>query len=80
MAAINITHQALKFIVPDRSLVFLQQFPFWRIGQRIAEVIDCDPGRGPEEAEVEEEEEPRVEMTRDHGLDFPLFNTMLAEC
>ena len=32
------------------------------------------------EAEVEEEEDPWVKMTRDHGLDFRLFNTMLAGC
>ena len=44
-------------------------------------------GRGPEgevEAEAEEEaaakEDPEVKMTRDHGLDFRLFNTMLAGC
>jgi hypothetical protein len=44
-------------------------------------------GRGLE-GEVEEEEEgeaagkedPEVKMTRDHGLDFRLFNTMLAGC
>jgi hypothetical protein len=38
-------------------------------------------GRGPgREAEVKEEEEPLVKMARDHGLDFRLFNTMLAGC
>jgi hypothetical protein len=38
-------------------------------------------GRGPEgEVEEEAEEDPEVEMTRDHGLDFRLFNTMLAGC
>jgi hypothetical protein len=40
-------------------------------------------GKGPEEKEEEEEtgeEDPRVKMTRDHGLDFRLFNTMLAGC
>ena len=40
-------------------------------------------GRGPEEEAKEEavgEEDPGVKMTRDHGLDFRLFNTMLAGC
>jgi hypothetical protein len=32
------------------------------------------------EEEKEGEEDPEVKMTRDHGLDFRLFNTMLAGC
>jgi hypothetical protein len=52
-------------------------------------VIHRGRGRGPEEEEKEkeeaeeesaEEENPKVAMTRDHGLDFRLFNTMLAGC
>ena len=35
---------------------------------------------GEEEEEEEEEEDPRAKMMRDHGLDFRLFNTMLAGC
>jgi hypothetical protein len=57
VAAINVTHQPLKFIVCDRSLIFLQQFPLRRIGQGTAEMIDCKGGRGPEEEEEEEEVE-----------------------
>ena len=42
-------------------------------------------GKGPEEEEEEKGEEekledPRTKMRRDHGLDFGLFNTMLAGC
>jgi hypothetical protein len=32
------------------------------------------------EKKVEEEEDPEVKMTRDHGLDFRLFNTMVGGC
>ena len=106
VAAIDVSHQPLKVIVRDRSLIFLQRFPLRRIGQRSTEVIDCECGRdqeGEEEAEEEAEEEkegeaegeaeeeaeaeaeaggedPQVKMMRDHGLDFRLFNTMLAGC
>ena len=81
MSRIDGSQQPLKFIVGDRSLIFLQQFPLRRIGQRITEMIRRGYGRGPgREAEVKEEEEPLVKMARDHGLDFRLFNTMLAGC
>jgi hypothetical protein len=33
-----------------------------------------------EEGEEETGEDPWVKMMRDHGLDFRLFNTMLAGC
>jgi len=32
------------------------------------------------EEEEEKKQNPRVKKTRDHGLEFRLFNTMLAEC
>jgi hypothetical protein len=67
--------------VSDGSLIFLQQFPFRRIGQGIAQVIHRGSGGGvEEEGEEETGEDPWVKMRRDHGLDFRLFNTMLAEC
>ena len=48
-------------------------------------MIRRDSAWGPgEEVEEEVEEEivgdPKVGITRDHGLDFRLFNTMLAGC
>jgi hypothetical protein len=66
-------------------LIFLEHLPVWWIGQRIAEMIRRGGGRGPEEEEEEEgeeegEEDPRERMTSHHGLDFRLFNTMLAQC
>ena len=79
VAAINVSHQSLKFIVRDRLLIFLQQLPLRRIGQRSAEEIDCKCGKALEEKKGAEED-PQVKMTRDHGLDFHLFNTMLAGC
>lgn len=79
MGGINIAKQPFKFIAGDGSLIFLEHGPLRWIGQRIAEMIDCGYRRSPEE-EAEAEEDPRVKMTRDHGLDFPLFNTMLAGC
>src|SRR5437868_2117812 len=90
VAAIDLSHQSLKVIVGDGSLIFLQQFPLRRIGQRTTEEIDCKRGNRSEEEEKEEEEaeegeeeeaeDPGVKMMRDHGLDFRLFNTMLAGC
>jgi hypothetical protein len=66
-------------------LIFFERLPSRRIGQRIAEAINRGRGSGREkEAEEEEEvageEDPEVKMTRDHGLDFRLFNTMLVGC
>jgi hypothetical protein len=47
-------------------------------------MIHRESGGGVEEEEEEEEAEagknPWVKMRRDHGLDFRLFNTMLARC
>ena len=84
VAAIDLSHQSLKVIVGDRSLIFLQQFPLRRIGQRTTEEIDCKRRKRSEEEEEEgeegEAEDPGVKMMRDHRLDFRLFNTMLAGC
>jgi hypothetical protein len=46
-------------------------------------MIHRESGRGVEEegeGDGETAENPRVKMRRDHGLDFRLFNTMLAGC
>jgi hypothetical protein len=36
--------------------------------------------KGEGEEEKKAEEDPGAKMKRDHGLDFRLFNTMLAGC
>jgi len=79
--AINVPEQALEFVVGNRFLKSRERFPVWRIGQRIAQVIDGGSGSNKKtEGEEEEERQAEKERARDHGLDFRVFNTMLAEC
>ena len=85
VAAVNVSKQPLELIARNRPLIFLERLPLRRVGQRIAEMIDRQRRRVAEEEEEGEEEEggmedPGVKMMRDHGLDFRLFNTMLAGC
>jgi hypothetical protein len=87
MRAIHAAKQLFEFIMRDRFLKLGQRFPVWRVRERIAEMIG-GPGGGKadeeeeeeEEGEEEGEEEPRAAKAKDHGLDFRLFNTMLARC
>ncbi len=79
--AINVPEQALELIVRYRFLKARERFPVRRIGQRIAQVIDGKRELSAEEEEEgEEERQAGNEKARDHGLEFRVFNTMLAEC
>ena len=75
--AINAAERLLKFVVGDCPLEFRERIPVRRICQRVAEMIGGASGG---EGEEEGEEDAKVRKTRDHGLDFRLFNTMLARC
>ncbi len=67
--------QLLKLVVGNCLLEFRQRLPIGRISQRMAEVVGG--AGGAQQEKEQEEEEWRAE---DHGLDFGLFNTMLARC
>jgi len=76
LRAINSPELLLEFVAGDCVVEFCQPFPVWWVSERMAEAIGgADGGKG--EEQEKDEEEPRA---KDHGLDFRLFNTMLARC
>ena len=77
--AINAPEQLIEFIASHRVLKFCQRLPVWWIGEGIAEVVGGASGGAAEDKE-EAEEDPKRRRAKDHGLDFRLFNTMLARC
>jgi hypothetical protein len=56
---------------------FRQRLPIRWVGEGAAQAIG-GPDRG--EAKEKGEEDPQRRRAKDHGLDFRVFNTMLARC
>jgi hypothetical protein len=77
LRAVNSPERLLEFITSDRVLKLRQRLPIRRIGEGIAEAVGGADGG---EAEEEDKEDPERRRAKDHGLDFRLFNTMLARC
>ena len=75
MGAINAAEQPLEFVVGHCLLELRERLPVWRIGEGIADVFGGKSGEAEEEGDGEQEWK-----AEDHGLDFGLFNTMLARC